>query len=61
MGKDASENQNILDKIRLTIKIFKNKKEKIFKNSDINKILKIKSFQNIFKNQKSIFKPTEIH
>ena len=59
LGKDASENQNILDKIRLrTLKI---KKEKISKNSEINKILKIKSFQNILKNQKSILKPMDIH
>ena len=59
LGKDASENQNILDKIRL--RSLKIKKEKISKNSEINKILKIKSFQNILKNQKSILKPMEIH
>jgi len=54
LGKDASENQNILDKIRfISLKI---KKEKISKNSEMNKILKIKSFQNILKNQKSILK-----
>ena len=58
MGKDASENQNILDKIRL--KSFEIKKEKISKNSEINNILKIKSFENILKNQE-YFKPTEIH
>ena len=58
MGKDASENQNILDKIRL--RSLKIKKEKISKNSEINKILKIKSFKNILKNQE-YFKPTEIH
>ena len=59
LGKDASENQNILDKIRLgSLKI---KKEKISKNSEINKILKIERFQNILINQKSILKPTEIH
>ena len=45
LGKDASENQNILDKIRL--RSFEIKKEKISKNSKIKKILKIKSFQNI--------------
>ena len=54
MGKDASENQNILDKIRL--RSLEIKKEKISKNSEINKILKIKSFKNILKNQKSILK-----
>ena len=58
LGKDASENQNILDKIRL--RSLKIKKEKISKNSEINKILKIKSFQNILKNQKSILKQIKI-
>ena len=59
LGKDASENQNIFDKIRL--RSLKIKKEKISKNSEINKILKIERFQNILINQKSILKPTEIH
>ena len=47
LGKDASENLNILKKsFQKIIKI----KRKDFQNSKSQKILKIKSFQNIFKN-----------
>ena len=51
LGKDASENLNILNKNFQ--KIFKSRDKRFLKGGQ-SKILKVKSFQNILKNQKRI-------
>ena len=51
LGKDASENLNILNKNFQ--KIFKSRDKRFLKCGQ-SKILKVKSFQNILKNQKRI-------
>ena len=58
MGKDASENLNILNKNFQ--KTFKSRNKRFPKGGQ-SKILKIKSFQNILKNQKSIQMQTKMN